>query len=400
MASGLGAIILAAGLSSRMGRLKPILPLGGGTLLGQCIEVLREGGVADIVVVCGHCGEEVAAAAQVYSARPVCNPHFKEGMYSSIMAGVQALSPTTSTVFLLPVDMPLIRLGTVSLLAQAMANAGNTPQVAHPVFRDERGHPLCIRAKLLHSLCKQEGPPSGLRPLLAAHEQAHPVQVAEVRVADANILVDLDTPEAYRQGCALFAQRDYPAVEEAEVIVQHIHLMPDKGLAHGRLVGELAGIFAAAINRRRGSNLLIELCQVGGLLHDVAKGQANHETQGALWLGRLGFPRVAAIIAAHKDLDWQESQPLGERELVHLADKLIRGRYLFPIDARFAEKLAQYAHDQEAVVAIRKRHTLAKQLAQAVEEACGCELATLCNSLAATHLPTSDCQPVLWSPPF
>ena len=65
MASGLGAIILAAGLSSRMGRLKPILPLGGGTLLGQCIEVLREGGVADIVVVCGHCGEEVAAAAQV-----------------------------------------------------------------------------------------------------------------------------------------------------------------------------------------------------------------------------------------------------------------------------------------------------------------------------------------------
>ena len=45
-------------------------------------------------------------------------------------------------------------------------------------------------------------------------------------------------------------------------------------------------------------SLVPELCRVGGLLHDVAKGQSHHEEEGARWLHRLGFPRVAAIIAA------------------------------------------------------------------------------------------------------
>ena len=352
-------------------------------MLGQCISVLRQGGVADIVVVCGHRSREVAAAAEAQGARPVLNPHFKEGMYSSVRAGAQALNPADTTVFLLPVDMPLVRLGTLSLLAQAM-NKTNTPalQVGHPVFKGERGHPLCIRIELLQQLCGQDEQPGGLRPLLAAFEEAHPAQVCAVTVADANILFDLDTPEAYRQGCLLFTRRDYPTEEEAGVIVRHIHPMPAKGLAHGQLVGELAALFAKAINNHSNSGLIPELCRVGGLLHDVAKGQARHEEQGALWLRRLGFPRVAAIIAAHKDLDWQPGTPLSERELVHLADKLVRGRYLLSIDARFAEKLICYVEDPEAQAAIKERHALAKQLGLAVEEACGCELDALCASLA------------------
>ena len=93
-------------------------------------------------------------------------------------------------------------------------------------------------------------------------------------------------------------------------------------------------------------------------------------------------------MAAHKDLDWQEGDPLSERELVHLADKLVRGRYLLSIDARFTEKLVLYAEDPEAQAAIKKRHALARRLAQAVEEASGCELDAFCAALAeATALP-------------
>ncbi len=390
MAPGLSAIILAAGLSTRMGAFKPLLPLGNTTVLGQCIDLLRQAGVQRIVTVSGHRAGELAVEARAHAAQPVYNPLFKTGMYSSIQAGVQALAAASGPVFLLPVDMPLIRSGTPALLAQAMdktATGAAALQVAHPVFRGERGHPLCIRAGLLRQLCLQSGQPGGLRPLLALHEEACPQEVGEVAVADANILFDLDTPEAYTQGCALFSRRDYPTLEEAELIVRHIHPMPVKGLAHGQLVGKLAARFATAINKQSNSNLVPELCRVGGLLHDVAKGQPRHESEGAAWLRRLGFPQAAAIVAAHKDLDWQEGDPLSERELVHLADKLVRGQYLLSIDARFTEKLVLYAEDPEAQAAIKKRHALARRLAQAVEEASGCELDAFCASLAGATAP-------------
>ncbi|NLZ18005.1 MAG: NTP transferase domain-containing protein [Desulfobulbaceae bacterium] len=379
------AIILAAGLSSRMGRLKPLLPLGTGTVLGQCIAVLKQAGVSDILVVAGHRSEEVAAEVCVHGARPVHNPDFLEGMYSSIVAGVRMLDPNLATVLLLPVDIPLIRVGTVLLLQEAMQARG--AQVAHPVFAGERGHPLCIRATLLRQLTQGEKGQAGLRPLLANHEQKHPKQVCEVRVADANILVDLDTPEAYKQGCERFGHRDYPAPEEAEVIVRYIHPMPAKGIVHGRLVGELAALFATAINRQQESGLNVELCRTCGLLHDLAKGQPHHEATGGLWLTRLGFPKAAAIVAAHKDLDWQTGGAITERELVHLADKLARGGYLLSIDRRFTEKKILYAHDAEAQAAIRDRHALARRLAQAVEEESGQELSALCRPLAHLQLP-------------
>lgn len=388
------AIILAAGLSSRMGKLKPLLPLGESTVLGQCIAVFRQAGISNILVVTGHQAAEVAAEAAAHGARPVHNPDFAEGMYSSIRAGARALENwdcAATKVLLLPVDIPLIRVGTVRLLQEAMqASGAYVTHVAHPVFAGERGHPLCIRAGLLRELTQGKTSQAGLRPLLARYEEKHPKKVREAPVADANILVDLDTPEAYKQGCERFKERDYPSPEEAEVIVRHIHPMPAKGLAHGRLVGELAALFAAAINqhnRQQESRLNVELCRTCGLLHDLAKGQPQHEATGGQWLSRLGFPRAAAIVAAHKDLDWQTGMAISERELVHLADKLARGGYLLSIERRFTEKLIVYAHDSEAQAAIRDRHALALRLVESVEEASGQELSALCQPLAHLSLP-------------
>ncbi len=382
MAPGLSAIILAAGLSTRMGAFKPLLPLGNTTVLGQCIDLLRQAGVQRIVVVSGHRAEELAVEALRHGIQPVYNPDFPQGMYTSIRVGIQAVDPAAPGVFLLPVDIPLIRVGTLALLAQAMdktATGAAALQVAHPVFRGERGHPLCIRAGLLRQLCLQSGQPGGLRPLLALHEEACPQEVGEVAVADANILFDLDTPEAYGQAQDLLDRRDYPSPEEAAAIVRHIHPMPARGLAHGRQVGALAGNFAAAINRAQKSRLLVELCRTCGVLHDLAKGHARHEELGGIWLGRLGFPRAAAIVAAHKDLDWQEGMPVTERELVHLADKLVHGSRVVSLKERFEEKLTLYAHDETAQAAIGERYDLARRLARAVEGASGQSLAELCG---------------------
>ena len=70
-------------------------------------------------------------------------------------------------------------------------------------------------------------------------------------------------------------------------------------------------------------------------------------------------------------MDWQPGTGLTEREIVHLADKLVRGSRIVPVQARFAEKLALYEHDTQAVAAIEHRRRVAEQLAAAVESALG-----------------------------
>ena len=54
MTTGISAIILAAGFSSRMGELKGLLSLGGRTLLEHCVALFRDCGIEDVVVVTGH----------------------------------------------------------------------------------------------------------------------------------------------------------------------------------------------------------------------------------------------------------------------------------------------------------------------------------------------------------
>jgi len=382
MAPGLGALILAAGCSSRMGELKALLPLGGCTVLEQCVALFRDCGIEDVVVVTGHRADEVGAVARAAGARVAHNPNYADGMFGSIRAGVDHMAGQGVGFFLLPVDIPLLRRGTVSLLARSFAEA--PARICYPVFAGLRGHPPLLHVDCIPAILEERAPVGGLRTLLTEIETEQPAQVREVQVADANIHVDLDTPEEYLAGCLRFDRHDWPTMAECEAILAHIHPMPAKGLAHGWAVAEVAVILGEAINRHSGQGLNLELCRVCSWLHDLAKGHPRHEVEGARWLETLGFDRAAAIIAAHKDLEWTPAMMIGERELVHLADKLVRGSRLVRIEERFEEKLAVYGDDPEAVRAILSRYLLALQLAAAVEVAMGQPLAMLTEMVGAS----------------
>lgn len=375
MTPRLSGLILAAGFSSRMGELKAVLSLGGRTVLEHCVALFHDCGIEDVVVVTGHRADVVGAVAEAAGARIVFNPGYADGMYGSIRAGVGQLDAHCAGFFLLPVDIPLLRRGTVHLLARSFAEV--PVRVCYPVFAGRRGHPPLLHSDSIPAILAERPPEGGLRTLLARIEADQPAQVREVQVADANIHVDFDTSEDFLAGSRRFNRRGWPTMAECEAILTHIHPMPVKGLAHGRAVAEVAVALAEAINRHRGRGLDPELCRVCGWLHDLAKGHPRHEAQGARWLETLGFDRAAALIAAHKDLDWTPEMGVGERELVHLADKLVRGSRLVRIEERFEEKLAIYREHPEAVRAIHSRYQLALQLAAAVEVAMGQPLAML-----------------------
>ena len=83
------AIVLAAGLSRRMGRFKLTLPWGDRTVIGQVVATLEAAGIEEIVVVAGHRGDEVTEALAGTTARIVFNPDYASGeMLSSIRTGL------------------------------------------------------------------------------------------------------------------------------------------------------------------------------------------------------------------------------------------------------------------------------------------------------------------------
>ncbi|RPJ45469.1 MAG: hypothetical protein EHM19_05345, partial [Candidatus Latescibacterota bacterium] len=118
----IAAIILAAGASSRMGRPKALLPLGGRTCLERVIGTCRGAGLSPIHVVVGSRGGLLAAACASESpgahprATAVWNDRFPEGQVTSLQAGIRSLPPNTAGALLFAVDHPLVRAETVQRL--------------------------------------------------------------------------------------------------------------------------------------------------------------------------------------------------------------------------------------------------------------------------------------------
>ncbi|MBF0549149.1 MAG: nucleotidyltransferase family protein [Deltaproteobacteria bacterium] len=188
---GIAALILAAGYSSRMGALKPLLPLGQSTALEEGVRRFRRAGIADIRVVTGHRAGEIAPVLDRLGVRQVFNPEYDKGMFSSIRAGLGTFGPDTEAFFLLPVDIPLIRPGTIAALVQA--HSRHQVDVIYPCFEGRRGHP-----PLISMSCVADLPPDqagGLRAFLAQHDGP----VLDLEVLDEFILNDFDTPEDYHR---------------------------------------------------------------------------------------------------------------------------------------------------------------------------------------------------------
>ena len=357
-----------------MGALKAGLPLGTSTVLGQCINLFRTCGIEDLVVVTGHQSEKTGIIAKRAGARIAYNPRFTAGMYSSVHAGVGHIAKPSDGFFLLPVDIPLVRPGTVRLLTRAYgAGCSDNVQIVYPTFAGKRGHPPLISGKLIAAIYENDQLDGGLRTLLTQIENEQPQQVVEVEVPDANIFFDMDTPNDYTAGLTRFSRLGYPTMEECATILK-LRPMPEKGLAHGRLVARIAASLCLAIMQKDQRILDPDLCRVCGLLHDIAKGHPSHEKEGGRWLQELGFTRGAEIVAAHKDIVWHPGAAITEKELVHLADKLARGSRLVDIRERFEEKLTLYRNDTKAVRAIHSRYQLARQLSAAVELVTGQQL--------------------------
>lgn len=356
----LAAVILSAGKSSRLPRFKPLLRLGGQTMLARAAALFRAAGVTELVAVTGCRAEEVAAEARLLGLRPVFNPRHEEGMFASAQAGLAALFQGADAVFVLPVDIPLVRPATIRTLAERVPNSN--AQVLLPTFRGMPGHPPLIRAAAVPGILSWRGE-GGLAGALAGLDQER------VPVADRQILFDVDDDEAVTEAEARLARLDIPTPAEALALLD-LHNAGERGVAHARGVADASLALARALIAR-GQDLDLELTESAALLHDIAKGQPEHEKAGGALLAAQGCRRLAEIVAAHRDIDPAGMTRLTERELVYLADKLVRGPHRVSITQRFQEKLDRFAGDEAACSAISRRQKHALAMLALLEQSAG-----------------------------
>lgn len=342
--SGLSAIVLAAGYSSRMGELKPLADLRGRTLLAWAVAVFTSLGIDDVVVVTGHRGDEVAAAAEDLGARAVTNARFDDGMYTSVQAGAAAVGEGRR-FFLLPVDCPLVRPETAGRLARAGAAAGS--EVVLPVYGGIPGHPPLLAPELRDEVLTGE-PAGGLRELLTLR----PEPALRVDVDDAGALYDADTAGDLEHLRGLAATEGLPSERRClELLRENV---PPLRIAHSEAVAAVAAALTAALNERE-QCLCVPLVVAAALLHDVARAEPRHGDAGADLLERLGYPRVARIVRRHMRLGDALGDDLDETQVVYLADKLVQDDRIVGVEERFAVRFARYAGDRAALEGVRAR---------------------------------------------
>ena len=277
--------------------------------------------------------------------------------------------------FMLPVDIPLVRPATVqTLLAvlDALPDEAGRP-VLYPTYGGQRGHPPLIPGALVPAILDHDGQ-GGLKALLERHPGL------DAPVWDRGVVLDADTDDDF--AVLQRKARRLPIGEVMEIRTLAELAMPERGVAHGQAVARVAVRLGEALNAH-GHALDPELLHNAALVHDIAKGRKQHERRGGEILTAQGLTGLADIVAGHRDVPPPVSGVLTEKEVVCLADKLVRGPLRVDVRARFQEKLDLYRDDPEACAAIRGRMANALGLQKMVEGITGLDVNTILDGVLA-----------------
>ena len=183
----ISAIVLAAGLSSRMGTNKLLLEFGGKTVLENILDRLMD---FKTVVVTGHNPKEIVEVIGKYNVKIVHNPIYEKGMTTSFNTGLRAINS----------DAAFIVLGDTfgfsrTLLRRMEDEMRSHPEalIVSPVYKMRRGHPVLVRSSLFREFMELESDET-MKDVVDRHENKHRYIAGDVWT-----VTDLDTPEDYER---------------------------------------------------------------------------------------------------------------------------------------------------------------------------------------------------------
>lgn len=190
-AGPVAGVVLAAGVSTRMGRNKLLLRLGGESLLKRAVRLCVASGLDPVVVVLGHEAERALRELSGLDCQPVLNPDYARGMNGSLRVGIEAVPARARAAVVLLADMPFVTARMVSTLVERYRESAAALVVSD--YAGVQAPPTLYDRSLFAELGVPEGEGCGRR--VVARHRSEAATVAWPAAA----LTDLDRPEDYER---------------------------------------------------------------------------------------------------------------------------------------------------------------------------------------------------------
>lgn len=194
-------IVLAAGSSTRMGRNKLLLDVGGETLVRRAVRLAGEAGLDPVILVTGHARQTVERELRDLDCTPIFNPDHETGIQTSVACGIAAVPAAPgaaacgAAVVMLP-DMPFVTARMVRTLVERYSETGAPLVVSR--YGDVNAPPILYDRSLFGEISRMRAG-CGREVVRRHHERA-------VRVDwPADRLRDLDRPDEYESARREFA---------------------------------------------------------------------------------------------------------------------------------------------------------------------------------------------------
>lgn len=189
----IGAVIVAAGMSSRMKAFKPLLALGDSTIIGTVIASLQSAGVNKIAVVIGNNAERLEEYLKGTGVTCLYNAKYETtDMFCSAKIGFDYLKDKCDRLFFLPGDVPLFSKQSLVSMLDYM-NESNC-KILLPMHNGQLGHPILISSSAIPALINYQGD-GGLKEAINSFYGLKET----MELDDLGMTLDADRPEDYER---------------------------------------------------------------------------------------------------------------------------------------------------------------------------------------------------------
>lgn len=187
----IGAILLAAGGSKRMGEPKLLLPWHGAPIIRWVARLALEAGCSPLIVVTGAGAEDIHHALANLPLSFVHNPDWESGQSTSVKAGVATLSSDVAAALVFLGDQPQIPLKVVEKIIQTYRDRITTEPILIPTVEGKRANPVLLDRSIFAHLVQLAGD-TGARALFAQFP------ICSIPFTEPDLLLDIDNPDDYQ----------------------------------------------------------------------------------------------------------------------------------------------------------------------------------------------------------
>ncbi|MEM9917380.1 MAG: nucleotidyltransferase family protein [Bacteroidota bacterium] len=190
----ISAILLAAGMSRRMGtQNKLLLPFQGKPLILHTVEQLLLAKPDELILVSGFESQRVEGILKNLPLKIVHNPSYENGMTSSIKVGVGAASEKSDGFLICLSDQPLLPTAVYQKLMASFRIQGTNQSILSPLYNGQRGNPTLFGSAYRQAILSHPKP-NGCKDILKENRK-HLLHIPFDRKV---LYKDVDTPEDYQ----------------------------------------------------------------------------------------------------------------------------------------------------------------------------------------------------------